>query len=252
MPSPPVALPVISRVNSHCSSPPATIPRRVGAHGARVPTPSCSAFLQGELCVFAPDGAGDGDAFTLLGTGPGGYAPERIVVVAPEGWSLDAYGDTSKVKLLSGTFDERFRIWTVQGGAIARSPENDRFCILTGQAGTRRDRLAVSGARPMGFMVEEDDVEAFCGVPTWRVFEGGVGRDATAGEVYWRPSGDRAWRGFKTSPTMGRIDLGWRDVETGFLRDRRRLFLLPAGAALSRRAIRDGMIYRPENLPSDA
>lgn len=208
--------------------------------------------MHGDMLVFAPDDATDEEISTLVGTGPGGYAAERVIVAMPRDWRVDRYGEAAKVELLPGTFDERLQLWSVQGGAVAISPENDRFCLRTGQSGARRDRLVLGGARPSGFVVDEDDVEDFCGLPTWRVFEGGVGREAKSGEVRWRPSGERPWRGFETPPTMGRVDFGWRDVETGFLRDRRRLFLLPADAGLSRRATAQGAVYTPENLPPDA
>ena len=201
--------------------------------------------LRGDMAVFAGDLLGDvlGDELSLVGTGSGSFRPKVVAVVVPGNWTVSEQDAGSHAERLESVVEDGRALWRVQGAAIIRSPEGDAFRIATDSASSRRDELQLDGIAPVGLISEESDVELFAGPPRIRVAEGSRIREAHVGEVFWRAVGERAWQALPVG--IGKIEIGWKDTETGFIRDRRRAFLLPSRAWLECRKDRGTMAYRP-------
>ncbi|KAB1077182.1 hypothetical protein F6X53_20095 [Methylobacterium soli] len=206
--------------------------------------------VRSDLRVFeiTAHAGSDECTLTLIGTGTGAYRPDAVALSVPKGWSVTGHADDASVARWDGETDDGRLLWRLVGRGIVRAPDGDVYCITTGQSGTRRDQLSLSGARPVGIESEEVDVELFAGAPTVHVREGTKARAPTSNEIRWRPAGERAWRPLRGGLSEGRIELAWREPETGFMRDRRRLFILAAGATLKHRREGDAVVYRPEDF----
>lgn len=196
---------------------------------------------RGEVGVFAIE---DADTLALIGTGSGAFRPEVLALAVPAGWSVEPRGEGSGVEPFGGEM-EGSRLWRVTGTAVARSPEGDLYRIASGQEASRRDRLRLDGLPPRGIESEEPGVELVAGPPAIQLCEGQVARRPGEGEVRWRRDGERAWRALEGGIGQGLVEIAWREPETGFLRDRRRVFVLPAGAALEMRREGDAALYAP-------
>ena len=204
--------------------------------------------VRGDFAVLAPD-AGN-DVLTLIGEGSGQYGPEPLVIVAPPTWTALAHGHGSVLDLLPDPTEDGRQLWRISGTAIVRSPDGDVYRIASGQSGTRRDRLLIGGPAPQGLESDEPGVEIFAGAPSVRVCEGQHVRSGRPGEIRWRADGERGWRSDPLG--NGRVDIAWRDTETGYIRDRRRVVLLPAGARLACRREAGAAIYTPEGIAPEA
>ncbi|WP_449410483.1 STY4851/ECs_5259 family protein [Methylobacterium komagatae] len=205
--------------------------------------------VRGCLAIFAPEGGTD-SVLTLIGEGSGQYRPEPLVVAAPPSWTISPHGEASTRDALPEPAEDGRRLWHVTGTVILRSPEGDAYRVAAGQGGIRRDRLALSGSEPKGLVSAEPEVELFAGLPAVRVHEGQTARAARPEEIRWRPEGERGWR--RAPFGTGRIVIAWRDPETGFIRDRRRVALLPAGAQLACRRQGAVAVYTPEGFSASA
>jgi hypothetical protein len=203
------------------------------------------AAIRNEIGVFASDllASAAGSTLKLIGTGSGVFKPATVFVAIPPTWGIQANAIEDEVEALDEPCEDSRRLWRVKGVAIVRSPEDDRYRIVSDGALSSPDELRLDGVAPIGFDSEEPDVELFAGVPDIRVYDNGRDREAGHLEVKWRPDGERAWKQFPLP--NGRIEIAWIDPQTNFIRDRRRLFILPAGARLDRQRISDGMAYTP-------
>lgn len=205
--------------------------------------------VRSRLAILAPEGGAD-SVLTLIGEGSGQYRPEPLVVAVPPSWTISPHGEASTRDALPEPAEDGRRLWRVTGTVILRSPEGDSYRVAAGQGGTRRDRLALSGSEPKGLVSAEPEVELFAGPPAIRVCEGQAARVARPEEIRWHPEGERGWR--RAPFGTGRIVIAWRDPETGFIRDRRRIALLPAGAQLACRRHGAAAIYTPEGFSASA
>lgn len=203
--------------------------------------------IRSEIGVFDIEGDpnADGCMITLIGTGSGAFRPEIFALSAPANWNVEPSGQASSVTSLNSNAQDGCRLWQIVGTAIVRSPEGDAYRIAGGQTSAQRDRLRLDGVWPRGLVSDEPDIELFAGLPKIRVCEGNVVRFPRADEIRWRPDGERGWLPMRERPGNGRFELAWRDPETGFIRDRRRIFILEDGAALEQWREADAVIYQP-------
>jgi hypothetical protein len=202
------------------------------------------AAIRSEIGVFAGDlvGSGAGSTLKLIGTGSGVFKPTIVFVAIPEPWTIEADGAEDQIDALDDLIEDGRRLWRIKGTAIVRSSENDRYRIVSDGASSSPDELTLDGAAPLGVDSEEQDVELFAGAPTVRVCDDGRHREPGSSEIRWRPDGERIWRLFPVA--YGRVEIAWIDPKTNFIRDRRRLFILPKGARLDQRRISNGMAYK--------
>lgn len=210
------------------------------------PWPGGHAVL-GDIHVFDPVAEGSGNALKLIGTTAGGYGLDRIIVAIPSTWSASPDGAADVVTELPDEVESGQRLWAVQGRVILRSPENDRYSIATGQRGAARDQLLVSASKPAGIASDDPAVELCAGALSLAVSEGSKVRTIRSEELRWRIAGERG--GWRSAPhESGLIDIAWRDPKTGYLRDTRRVFVLPEGARLTFQPAGSAGVYRAEKF----
>jgi hypothetical protein len=208
--------------------------------------------IRSEIGVFASDlvSSGAGSTLKLIGTGSGVFKPTIVFVAIPHAWTIEADGAEDQVDALDDLSEDGRRLWRIKGTAILRSSENDRYRIVSDGASSSPDELTLDGAAPLGVDSEESEVELFAGAPTVRLCDDGRHREPHSSEIRWRPDGERFWRPFPLA--HGRVEIAWIDPKTDFIRDRRRLFILPIGARLEQRRISDGMAYTPIGFDAKA
>jgi hypothetical protein len=177
--------------------------------------------------------------FMLVGTGSGGYRPERVYVDLPNGWGCAASGVDSRCTPLDESQNDERTLWQCEGVAIAASTRGDHYLIRTGQKGEQRDRLILVGETPSGCVNAESHVPMYIGVPRLQLRDGRRDRAPTSGEVWWRPKEDQRWRPNPANALPGCCEFAWRDVDTGHIRDRSDAVVLPEGFRIDRRLIGD-------------
>jgi hypothetical protein len=210
------------------------------------------AATRSEIGVFAGDlvGSTTGSTLKLVGTGSGVFNPTVVFVAVPPAWTVAVDAADDQVDALDDICEDGRRLWRIKGTVIVRSPEGDRYRIVSDSASSSPDELTLDGAAPIGLDSEEPDVELFAGPPTIRVCDDGRLREPSHSEIKWRADGERYWRQFPLP--NGRVDIAWIDLKSDFIRDRRRLFILPSGTRLERRRISDGMAYTPVGFDAAA
>ena len=195
--------------------------------------------VRAPLTVFGLE-SGD-DALVLLGSGSGGYGPDELAVLVPaEAKLTNEPGGYSEP--VDGRVDDGATLWCVRGAARIEMADGDVYRVAAGQAGAQRDRLLVSGETVVGLASGDPIVELLAGRPAITVCEGRNARSPRSKEIFWRPSGERAWHPWDgAGGVFGLIDIAWRDGP--FTRDRRKAFLLSPGSELRRRSERDVIVY---------
>ncbi|MGO8738990.1 STY4851/ECs_5259 family protein [Rhodoblastus sp.] len=204
--------------------------------------------VRGDVAIFGGDLLSDAlsEELSLIGVGSGHYKPKTLAVAVPEDWTVTIEAPEQSAERLESKLEDGRALWRVQGKATVRSAEGDVFRVVSDSTSSRRDELRLSGARPKRIDCEEADVELFAGAPFIKVIEGARVREAGSPEVRWRCAGERPWRSLPVA--LGRIEIAWFDSEANFIRDRRRAFVLPAGADLELRRERDRTVYAPTGL----
>lgn len=207
-----------------------------------------------EIGVYSPEGdiERDGGTLRLVGTGSGGYRPETLFVCVPDGWKVSPLGEASTAALVDATVTEGGRLWNVVGTAIVSSPDGEAYRISGGQTADMKDRLRLVGSWPRGIECEEPDVELLADLKDVRLCEGNAERAPKSGEVQWRPDGGRGWLPFVTRPERGRFDIAWKDSSSGFVVDRRRVFVTGGGTSVEAKRVGDSAEYRIEGIPADS
>lgn len=186
--------------------------------------------------VYATDARPDGNnEFQLLGTGSGGYRPERLLIDLGADWECAPHGEGATVSIVpEGASQTRF-LFSVHGGATATSPRGDRYLIRAGQKGDTRDRLMLTGSQATVCTHIDDDLPVFLGMPELRLCEGRRDRAANVGELWWRPAGSRQWLADVKTAKLGVCEFGWRDAATGHIRALAAAVILPIDFAVERR-----------------
>ena len=208
--------------------------------------------IRSEIGVFASDllSSSAGSTLKLIGTGSGVFKPTIVFVAIPPTWTVAVDAVEDQIDAVDDLCEDGRRLWRIKGTAIIRSPEDDRYRIVSDGASSSPDELMLDGSAPIGVDSEEPDVELFAGVPEFRVCDNGRHREPDHFEIKWRADGERNWKQFPLA--NGRVEIAWIDPKTNFIRDRRRLYILPSGARLERRRISDGMAYTPTGFGADA
>lgn len=179
---------------------------------------------------------------SILGTGSGSYRAETVYVHVPDNWSVRPDGEGASVAFFEPGL-QGHQLWRIDDGAIVAAPSGDTYRVLTGQSSDRRDRLVLLGNRPLHLRPCDPATELFCGGPAVRVCEGTVEKAPHDDELFVRALGEQ-WVPATLPLKPGLYDLGWKHRQTGHLRDRRRIGVLPAGLSISIRAGRHKAEYR--------
>lgn len=192
------------------------------------------------LRVYATRLGGGGDCdLTLIGTGSGGYRPERLLVDVGSDWTCTPNGPEAVAERVGGDASPDRALWAVEGGAVATSPRGDRYLVRTGQKGDARDRLLLTGRDAQGCAEPDEGLRVLLGPPDLRVCEGRRERAAASGETWWRPSGTRSWKGDPARAGLGACEFAWRDATTGHVRALVAAVILPVGFTVERRRAAD-------------
>lgn len=198
---------------------------RSGEHrAARISLPGGKP-RRGQLLVAELDaGAEDApEALRLIGSGSGLYRAPTVYLQAPLAWRVDATAEEAVEQIGPGVAGAL--LWKITGGAFVTDLSGDRYRIRTSQAGDAPARIELIGDRPPWATVAED-VDLFVGAPVVHTSRPGQGA------VHLREIGTRGWRPAPRTLPVGHYELAWR--QDGILLDRRRLAVLPQGAAVSR------------------
>lgn len=209
---------------------------------------------RGDFHVFTDliDKVGGGSEAELIGSSSGNYAPETLLLLVRQNWVVTPFDEASQVDVIGGEGIAGRLVLRVTGGAVLRSTQGDKYFVRAGQAGTDRDQLLLDGRRPEGFIAVDDDIDLLCGRPEIRVRQAGRTIAPRSNEIGWRSIGQRNWEKTAIPPAANRIDVGWLDAQTGFLRDRRRIVVLPGDSALIPRRVSGGVEYQVAGLPPSA
>lgn len=239
-----------TRVKAVPFSVPITVELRFeGTKVSEAPWPDGEA-VRGEVWVFKSEIDPDGRTLVLIGTMSGAYGPDNLTVATPPDWTVLPHHTGDTVSAPDEPVEGGLRLWDVHGAAVVRAPDGDVYRVASGQRGAGRDRLLLSGSRPMGLASDESDIELFAGAPSVQVSEGAKVRSIRSDELRWRIAGEP--RGWRPAPFgLGLIDLAWREPQTGYLRDRRRIFILPDGARLACRSDNATGVYTADGFPID-
>jgi hypothetical protein len=207
--------------------------------------------VRDEIGVYSPEGdiERDGSTLRLIGTGSGGFRPETLFVGVPKEWKVSPLGETSTTSPVEAPVQEGVRLWSVVGTALVSSPDGETYRIAGGQTSDRKDRLRIVGTWPRGIECEEPDVELLADIKDIRLCEGNIERAPKSGEIKWRPDGGRGWLPFSTRPETGRFDIAWKDLDSGFVVDRRRVFVAGSSASVEVRRVGESAEYRMEGFP---
>lgn len=230
---------------------PVQIELRSGGRAVRQIAWPGGAAVTGDFFVFSDlSETGDGgQEAEYLGRSSGKFAPAKVVIVSPLEWTAKAKGEGSTIEGVASDALPGRRITRLEGAAILQSPLGDEYFVQSGQSRSTRDQLSLTGDAPDGFEAAESDVDVYCGRPTITLLEGDRERSPHSGEVGWRPSGRRQWEFTSIAKASGRIDVGWIEPDSGYVRDRRKVFILPPETGLFPRRSRDGVDYRVSGLP---
>lgn len=210
--------------------------------------------VTGDFLVFSDlseSGTGGQEA-EYLGRSSGRFVPEKVLLITPLDWSTTAGGEGGEIERVASDILGGRLIIRVEGSAIIKNPAGDTFYVKSKQPRGARDQISIRGDAPSGFEPLDGDVEVFCGLPTITLQEGDRERPPRVDEVRWRPSGRRQWESKSIAKATGRIDLGWIDAASGYLRDRRKICILPPDTGLSPRRSKVGVDYRVAGLPPTA
>jgi hypothetical protein len=199
--------------------------------------------VRSSLLTFAVEAEDDDGPIelTALGSGSGSYRAESVYIHVPHDWTLEPGGESETIEYLSNGLEGNC-LWRVKGGAIVITPAGDKYRILTGQTADRRDRLVLVGEAPKYLRPCDPKIELFSGCPSVRVREGSVEKAARHDELFVRPAG-AVWTPAVLPLPAGLYDIGWKHRQTGHLRDRRRIGIVPSKLNIGMRGARHRVDY---------
>lgn len=177
--------------------------------------------------------------FTLLGTGSGGYLPDRLHVDMPAAWTCAPHGEGASASVFPGGDLSGRTMWIVEVGAIVQSTQGDRYLIRAGQKGDQRDTLVLIGDVVPNCAPVLRHLPVYVGVPRIQHSEGRRERSPGYTESWWRPRGESKWRLAPDTASPGVCEFAWRDGGTGHVRDRREAIVLPREFKIERRRFGD-------------
>lgn len=230
---------------------PAKIELRSGGRAIRQLLWPGGEAVTGDFLVFSDlseSGTGGQEA-EYLGRSSGKFVPEKVLLITPLDWSTTASSEGSKAECIASNVLNGHSIIRIEGSAIIKSPTGDRFYVASNQSMGARDQISLSGGTPSGFEPLDGDIELYCGAPTITLHEGDRERVPRPNEVKWRPSGRRQWENTSISKATGRIDVGWIELDSGYLRDRRKICILPPDTGLVPRRSKGCVDYRVTGRP---
>lgn len=166
---------------------------------------------------------GDSDAPTALrviGSGSGSYRQPELFLLTPANWAVFPADNGTVTDIGAGV--GRTKIWRVTGAARLTDPFNDIYKVLCGQSRDQSARIDLIGNHPRWASVE-GDIDLYVG-PLH------VSKSA-GGEILIRQLGSGLWRPAPSTLPIGHYDIGLR--QDGIMVDRRRIGVLPAGAAVT-------------------
>ncbi|PWR17913.1 hypothetical protein DKG74_20335 [Zavarzinia aquatilis] len=186
----------------------------------------------------------------LAAHGSASLRAERVVVTAPEDWTLSwEQTPCDGGPLPIGRTADGRGLWLVDQSVLVKSAEGGLlYCIKTNATEEFRDRIELRG-----FLVQDfdgaDGLSVFAGAPTVSCFKGRTLVKPLDKELLWRRGGGDPWEEWaRRRPLAGVIDVMWRDAQTGFVRDRVRAAIVPRSARVRREREAGGWRYEFEGF----
>jgi len=181
----------------------------------------------------------------LAAQGSASLRAERVVVMAPADWSVrweDGAADGTP-ESIGTTREGRRRLWLVDKTALVKSIDGSLlYRVETGVDEELRDCIGLEGRSPHGFE-SADDLSLFADPPTVHCYQGRSSTKPADSEVLWRRARGDPWHELVRSRLpVGAVDIMWRDAQTGFVRDRVRVAIVPQSARVVQE--RDGEGWR--------
>lgn len=200
--------------------------------------------------VYSAGTADEVSELALIATASGSFRAEQIFVDLPNGWSVEIHGDDSACEHLHGQSGQR-SIWGVRGSALVTSAGSDTYLLRAGQSGDKRDTLSLIGDHLRQCVNSDRDVPVFRGWPRLELCDGGRPRGPSAREAWWRLKGETTWHALAPDASYGRVEIAWRDSETGHIRDKREAVVLPPAFDVNRTISGDSMILEISGWPGE-
>lgn len=198
--------------------------------------------------VTEDDAGSEPGQLTLVATGSCRNKRPALYVMAPASYvATDAASRERVEPIWAGPGNQLLRLTaTTHVGA----PAGELFYRIEPAAdGDEADRLSIKGAEVPRLATVDGDV-VFAGVPAISAQAGSVVTQRID-DIVWRPVGEKPWRELRRERIRpGTIEVMWRDPASRAARDKRRISILPEGAAVRREAAaHGGARFRLEGAP---
>lgn len=186
----------------------------------------------------------------LAAHGSASLRAERVVVTAPEDWTVgwERASSEDAPRQIGRTPDGR-GLWLVDQSVRIKSAGDELvYRVKTNATEELRDRIVLQGHLVQGFE-GADDLSVFSGVPTACCFQGRTAVTPPGNELLWRRGPSDRWHELaRHRPQAGVTDIMWRDAQTGFVRDRIRAAIVPQTARVHREREGGGWRYAFEGF----
>jgi hypothetical protein len=202
----------------------------------------------GDVMTFDIDDEDEQGPKVLLLTARGSASlkAKRVVISVPADWLLN-WENSSDVGIpatLGLTTDGR-RLWLIDNSVLIQGDEPDCvYSIRVGVDEDHRDSIELKGFSPLDYD-GMDDMPLFSGAPEIHCYRGIKVSKPSDRELFWRMDKGDAWREFARYPlpSVGVIDIIWRDPRSRFLRDHARFAVIPQPARVRRDREGNGWCY---------
>lgn len=192
--------------------------------------------ISSDILVFLADEIATGNIPTrlrLIKTGSASLLAPTVYVLAPADWAVTPATHSDLARTWP-TPDGACKVFEVTGTAYFLKPNSERSERFRVEAGreARQESLDLRSAA-ISSIQSRDDIEIFEGPVALTILEKGRHRAIRSGEVWVRRPGE-PWQPFtgKAITAHGVFDISWRDPEADIQLERRRLVVVPVGAAV--------------------
>lgn len=200
-----------------------------------------------DVLSFEIDEEQDGEPVSLVlaARGSARLRASRVVVAAPADWGVVSGEEDGTAIAHLGVTDDGRSLWLAEGPVLITSTDGGLiYSIESGAEEELRDSIQLDGPAPRDFESADQSL-LIAGRPRVCCYRGRTTVQPASNELLWRRSRSEPWRELARHPLgSGTVEVMWRDARTGFVRDRVRAAIVPAGLTVSRERDGNGWRYR--------